>query len=265
MAHFQAQRLSLLQSRRQQALVCCLGLSVFLGGSGLAFAQDTSKAAVPAQPAGEKSAEGKLQEIERERDDLKKRNADLEQRLKQLQASVDNQVHQALGQPESTRAYSFQPTPGQPTPGMYGRRMPGPFVGQFRPVFPFGGLPDPVELAISYSDALGEKDAARPALDAAKQKVDLGRGGSASDVDAAAARLAAAERKVRLLRSIVTTARAVAGEEVDRMRKLVAVHAVSVVEVRNAEARLKILDEILSADPEAAAKSASANPPSPAK
>jgi hypothetical protein len=260
MSHIQAQRLSLLQIRRQQAIVCCLGLSVFLGGSGLACAQDAIKAAVPAQSTGEKSAEEKLKSIEHERDDLKRRNADLEQRLKQLQASVDNQVHQALGEPESTRAYSFQPTPG-----MYGRRMPGPFVGQFRPVFPFGGLPDPVELAISYSDALGEKEAARPSLDAAKQKVDLGRGGSVADVDAATARLAAAERKVRLLRSIVTTARAVAGEEVERMRKLVAVHAVSVAEVRNAEARLKILDEILSSDPDAAAKSAIANPPSPAK
>jgi hypothetical protein len=259
MAHFHAQRLSLLKSR-QQAVFCCLGLSIFLGGSGPAFAQDAIKAAVPAQSAGEKSVEENLKEMERERDDLKRRNADLEQRLKQLQASVDNQVHQALGEPENARAYSFQPPAG-----MYGRRMPVPFVGQFRPVFPFGGLPDPVELAISYSDALGEKDTARPALQAAKQKVDLGRGGSVTDVDAATARLAAAERKVRLLRSIVTTARAVAAEDVERMRKLGAVRAVSIAEVRNAEARLKILDEILSSDPEAAAKSASANPPSPAK
>ena len=72
----------------------------------------------------------------------------------------------------------------------------------------------------------------------------LGTRRKRSDVDAATARLAAAERKVRLLRSIVTTARAVAAEDVERMRKLGAVRAVSVAEVRNAEARLKILDEI---------------------
>jgi hypothetical protein len=259
MTSFHTQPTSSLQSQRPLAVICGLGLAVLLGGSALAFAQDGNKATGPAQSAGEKSLEGKLAAIERERDDLKRRNADLEQRLKQLQGSVDNQVQQALGAAESTRANSFSPPPAA-----YGRRMAGPFVGQFRPVFPFGGLPDPVELAISYSDALGEKEAARPALDAAKQKVDLGRGGSATDVEAASARLSAAERKARLLRSIVKTSRAVAAEDVERMRKLAAVHAVSLVEVRNTEARLKILDEILSSDPEAAAKSASENPPSPA-
>jgi cell division septum initiation protein DivIVA len=259
MTSFHTQPASILQSQRPLAVICCLGLAVLLGGSALAFAQDGNKATVPAQSAGEKSLEGKIAAIERERDDLKRRNADLEQRLKQLQGSVDNQVQQALGAAESNRAYSFSPPPAA-----YGRRMAGPFVGQFRPVFPFGGLPDPVELAIAYSDALGEKEAARPALDAAKQKVDLGRGGSATDVEAASARLSAAERKARLLRSIVKTSRAVAAEDVERMRKLGAVHAVSLVEVRNTEARLKILDEILSSDPEAAAKSASENPPSPA-
>ena len=88
MAHFHAQRLSLLKSR-QQAVFCCLGLSIFLGGSGPAFAQDAIKAAVPAQSAGEKSVEENLKEIERERDDLKRRNADLEQRLKQLDFDPD--------------------------------------------------------------------------------------------------------------------------------------------------------------------------------
>ena len=47
------------------------------------------------------------------------------------------------------------------------------------------------------------------------------------------------------------------------MRKLGGVRAVSVAEVRNAEARLKILDEILATDPEAATKPA--NSPQPAE
>lgn len=251
MTRFQSRRTSLL---RKWANVLVLALSLGLLGSEGSVAQDQSKAKSPTPTAGEKSVDDRLKEVERERDDLKQRNADLEQRLKQLQATVDDQVHQALGEPQGPRA--FVPPPG----GAFGRRFAGPFVSQFRPVFPsFGGMPDPVELAISYSDALGEKEAAKPALVAAKQRVSLGRGGTAADVDAASARLSAAERKLRLLRSIVTTARGVAADDVERMRKLGAVRAVSVAEVRNAEARLKFLDEILNSDPEA--KSKPANPP----
>jgi hypothetical protein len=255
MSCFQTQRKALLRTGSRRTLVLFLGLVIGLVGFAVSAAQDESKAKPPAQSAGDKSIDDKLKEVERERDDLKRRNAELEQRLKQLQASVDDQVHQALGEREGARAYAFPPQAGT-----FGRRMPGPYVSQFRPMFPpFGGLPDPVELAISYSDALGEKEAAKPALDAAKQKVDLGRGGSATDVDAASARLSAAERKVRLLRNIVSTARAVAAEDVERMRKLGAVRAVSVAEIRNAEAKLKILDDILASDAESTSKPL--NPP----
>jgi hypothetical protein len=253
MTRFQSRQQGLL---REWTGVLFLGLSIGLVGSGFSIAQDQLKAKSPTPSAGEKSIEEQLKEVERERDDLKRRNADLEQRLKQLQATVDQQVHQALGEPQQgARAYAFPPADGA-----FGRRPPGPFVSQFRPMFPaFGGMPDPVELAISYSDALGEKETAKPALIAIKQKVELGRGGSVTDVDAASARLFAAERKVRLLRSIVTTARAVAADNVERMQKLGAVRAVSAAEIRNAEATLKYLDEILESDPEA--KSKPANPP----
>jgi hypothetical protein len=255
MSCFQTQRSAILRTDSRRNLVLFLGLAIGLVGSAVSAAQDESKAKPPAQSAGDKSIEDKLKDVERERDDLKRRNADLEQRLKQLQASVDDQVHQALGEREGVRAYGFSPQAGT-----FGRRMPGPFVSQYRPMFPpFGGMPDPVELAVSYSDALGEKQVAKPELDAAKQKVDLGRGGSATEVDAASARLSAAERKVRLLRNITTTARAVAADDVERMRKLGAVRAVSVAEIRNAEARLKFLDEILASDPESTSKPV--NPP----
>jgi hypothetical protein len=242
----------------QRMVVCCISLAIGLAASGLLAADDESKVQSSAAPsAGGKSVEEKLKAVERERDDLKRRNAELEQRLKQVQASVDDQVHQALAEPQSPRAYAFPPQGGN-----FSRRMSGPFVSQFRPMFPpFSGIPDPVELAISYSDALGEKDAARPALDAARQKVDLGRGGTALDVDAASARLSAAQRKVRLLRNIVTTARRVAAEDFERMRKLGAVRAVSVAEVRNAEARLKILEDILAMDSDATTSKPVNSPP----
>jgi hypothetical protein len=241
----------------QRVVVCCISLVIGLAASGLLAADDESKVQSSTPSANGKSVEQRLKEIERERDELKRRNAELEQRLKQVQASVDDQVHQALAEPQGPRAYAFPPQGGT-----FSRRMSGPFVSQFRPMFPpFSGIPDPVELAISYSDALGEKDAAKPALDAAKQKVDLGRGGTALDVDAAAARLSAAERKVRLLRNIVTTARTVAAEDVERMRKLGAVRAVSVAEVRNAEARLKILEDILAMDSDAATSKPANAPP----
>ena len=93
-------------------------------------------------------------------------------------------------------------------PELTPRRPLGPFVTQFRPMVPpFGGMPDPVELAIAFSDALGEKEAAKPALEAAKQKVGMGRGATRFDVDAASGQLLRANRKVRLLRNIITTAR----------------------------------------------------------
>jgi hypothetical protein len=225
---------------------CCGMVVIAFAGAGSFAADDQSKAKTSMPTTGDKPVEQKLKEVERERDELKRRNAEFELRLKQVQSSVDDQVHQALNEPSNPPAYTFPPQ-GR----AFGRRVPGPFVSQFRPTFaPFSGMPDPVELAISYSDALGEKDSAKPALDAAKQKVDLGRGGSISDVDAAAARVSAAERKVRLLRNIATTARTVASEDVERMRKLGAVRAVSAAEVRNAEARLKILDDILAVDSE---------------
>jgi hypothetical protein len=207
----------------------------------------------PSSPSrGEKSANEDLKAVERERDDLKIRNADLEMRLKQLQATVDNLVHQALGEKSVSPAFA-----APPSAGMVPRRFSGPYVSQFRPIFPpFGGMPDPVELAVAFSDALGEKEVAKPALDEARQKVHLGHGATSFDVDAASARLSRADRKVRLLRNIIANARAVAADQADRLGKLAKVRAVSVVEVRNAEARLKMLDDILATDPDAAKKPA---------
>jgi hypothetical protein len=217
-------------------------------GLGSAVRAQSKGEESPAQSPVKESLDERLKAVERERDELKKRNADLELRLKQLQATVDNLVHQALGeQPPAP------PTPLPPPATMFPRRVPGPVFARFPPMFPpFRGTVDPVELAVAFSDALGEREAARPAFDTAKQKPSTGNGGTRPDVDTATpAQWLKANRKVQLLRNIITTARQVAADEAERMRKLGAVHAVSVSEVRNAEARLKILDEILATDPEA--------------
>jgi hypothetical protein len=209
----------------------------------------------PTQSSVGKSDREKLQDVERERDDLKKRNADLVLRLKQVQAAVDDHVHQALG--DSAPAPFALP----PSAVMSGRR-PGLFMTQFRPMFPpFNGMPNAIELAVAFSDALGEKEAARPALEAARQKVKLGHGATSFDVETASVLVARADRKVRLLRNIITTSRDVAADEAERLRRLGAVHAVSLAEVRNAEARLKVLDEILASDPEAPTKPTNSPPP----
>jgi hypothetical protein len=251
---------------RWNRLVALALVTSVLGVGGVSAVEAQSKDGKPADPVpaetptqvpGENSAAEKPKEVERERDELKKRNADLELRLKQLQAAVDDQVHQALGETGTARTLTF------PSSGAMSARQPvGPFISRFRPMFPpFNGMPDTVELAIAFSDALGEKETARPALEAAKQKVNSGHGATSFDVETASAQFAGAERKVRLLRNMITTSRDVAADEAERIRRLGAVRAVSTAEVRNAEARLKMLDDILASDPDAVAKSSKVPPP----
>jgi hypothetical protein len=224
-----------------------IGLVSAVCWGGTAQAQ-SKREKLPTEPsAAAPSTEETLRAVQRERDALKRRNADLEMRLKQLQTTVDNVVRSALGEQPAPR-----PSALPPYGGAYARRPLGPFISRFRPTFPpFGGMPDPVELAVAFSEALGEQESAKPALEAAKQKVANGKGATQFDLDAASAQLRAAERKVQLLRTILTTARAVAADEAERMRKLGIAHAITDAEIRNAEARLKIFDEILSADPNA--------------
>jgi hypothetical protein len=243
-------------SLRGRRLVTLVGfglvsIALMAGFSSAVRAQSKGEKS-PSQSQINESLDEKLKAVERERDDLRKRNAELELRLKQLQATVDNLVHQALRE-QPAPPVPIPPQPGRPTSGMLPPRPLGPFIGRFRPpFFPPSGAPDPVELAVAFSDAIGEKEAAKPALDAAKQKVQTAGGANRFDVDAALAQLSKAERKVQLLRRIVTAARQVAAEEAERMHKLGAAHVVSLAEVRNAEVRLKILDEILATDPEPA-------------
>lgn len=237
-----------------------IGIIVLIAGCGAAgllraeppFPLQTTEQKSSDRASSEVSPEERLKTLERERDDLKRRNAELEQRLRQLQTTVDNLVHEALGEQPST-----QPAPLPPAVGMVPRRSFGPFMTQFRPMFPaLNGMPDTVELAIAFSDAIGERDAAR-------QKAQSGRGASNADVNLATAQLLRADRKVRLLRNIITTARNVAADEAERMRRLGAVHAVSTADVRNANARLNMLDEILAADSEQETKPT--NTPKPAE
>jgi cell division septum initiation protein DivIVA len=252
---------------RQRRKIERIGIIALIAGCGTAGLLRGAPP-LPPQTAEQKSSDGapsevsteeRLRTLERERDDLKKRNADLEQRLRQLQTTVDNLVHEAVGEQPFA-----QPPALPPAVGMVPRRAFGPFMTQFRPMFPpFNGMPDTVELAIAFSDAIGERDTARPAVAAVRQKAHSGHGASDADVNLATAQLLKADRKVRLLRSIITTARNVAADEAERMRKLGAVRAVSTADVRNANARLNMLDEILAADAEQETKPT--NTPKPAE
>ena len=253
---------------RQRRKIERIGIIALIAGCGTAgllraeppFPLQTTEQKSSDRASSEVSPDERLKTLERERDDLKRRNAELEQRLRQLQTTVDNLVHEALGEQPSTQPSPLPP----PAVGMVPRRSFGPFMTQFRPMFPpFNGMPDTVELAIAFSDAIGERDAARPAVTGARQKAQSGRGGSNADVNLATAQLLRADRKVRLLRKIITTARNVAADEAERMRRLGAVHAVSTADVRNANARLNMLDEILASDSEQETKPT--NTPKPAE
>jgi hypothetical protein len=111
-----------------------------------------------------------------------------------------------------------------------------------------------IGLAVAYQDALG-------AVQKARQGKDAKEAAASGDLDPT-------ERKVRLLRSITMTLRDQAAAEVDRVRKLAAVHAVPVIDLRNLDAKMKILDLILAQDPDAGpmpTEAASAKPAAPAK
>jgi hypothetical protein len=221
---------------------------------------------VTAQSAA--TSEERLKAVERERDELKKRNGVLELRLKQLQATVNKEVTEAL-RPLREEATAVPPTPHPPAetatgagPATAATNSGTPYWRQTWPTSPrFAGLPpalqspvDVIGLAVAYQDALGE-------LQKTRRTKDSKQSGSAADVDPA-------ERKVRLLRSITMTLRDQAAAEVDRVRKLAAVHAVPVIDLRNLDAKMKILDLILAQDPDAGpmpTEAASAKPAAPAK
>ncbi|HEV7999948.1 MAG TPA: hypothetical protein VGP63_08720 [Planctomycetaceae bacterium] len=222
---------------------------------------------VTAQSAA--TSEERLKAVERERDELKQRNGVLELRLKQLQAIVNKEVTDAL-RPLREEPSAAPPTPHPPSetatgagPATPATNSAGtPYWRQTWPTSPrFAGLPpalqspvDVIGLAVAYQDALG-------ALQKTHRGKDAKDSASAADVDPA-------ERKVRLLRSITMTLRDQAAAEVDRVRKLAAVHAVPVIDLRNLDAKMKILDLILAQDPDAGpmpTESASAKPAVPAK
>jgi hypothetical protein len=199
------------------------------------------------------STDDRIKTLERERDELKKRNGVLELRLKQLQATVDKEVAEALGRSSSDQAVVAPPTPHPPAEAASGAPPAAPATSSsgppyWRPSWPtyprFAGLPpalqspvDVIGLAVAYQDAISEAQKSRPAKDSKESR-------SSADLDRA-------ERKVRLLRSITMTLRDQAAAEIDRVRKLAAVHAVPVVDIRNLDAKMKILDLILAQDPDA--------------
>jgi len=200
------------------------------------------------------TTEDRIKALERERDELKKRNSLLELRLRQLQTTIDRTVADTLDTATLERTKITPPVPRPPgelatneapvptaigsIPGVSWRTL-GPSYSRFAGVFsPLQQPLDLVSFAVAYQDAIGELRRARAAKEFLPNR--------ASDVDSAV-------EKVRLLRSMTQTMRNSMSDAVERMHKLDAVHAVPTMDVRNLEAKLKILDLILAHDTEAAA------------
>ncbi len=199
-------------------------------------------------------ADERIKALERERDELKRRNGVLELRLKQLQATVNKQVTDALGPPlgsQSTEPPPVPHPPGEPasnaspltpSPISYLQTAPwrsmGPLSARSAGIFsPLQSPVDLVSLAVAYQDALGEVRKAHRTKDSKENQPS--------------AELDSAERKVQLLRSITKAMRDQLTEEVDRMHKLGSVHAVPMMDVRNLDTKLRIIDLILTQDPDA--------------
>jgi hypothetical protein len=234
-----------LRSTRVSAAVRALGLLIVVSFCLL------KPSVVSAQNAT--STEDRVKVLERERDELKKRNGVLELRLKQLQATVNKQVTDALGPALAGPGGEPPPVPhppGEPpvtvTPvppsissyqmaywrglGPPGSRLAGIFSPLQQPV-------DLVTLGVAYQDALRELQRARQDKDPKAKQPSV--------------ELDSAERKVGLLRSITKTIRDQLADEVDRMHRLEAIHAVPAMDVRNLDTKLRILDLILAQDPDA--------------
>jgi hypothetical protein len=225
---------------RKTSLLLLLAVTLFCARATSARAQD---AAIP---------EDRIKALEHERDELKKRNSLLELRLRQLQTSIDRTVTETLDTATLDRTSAGPPVPhppgepaanGTPVPAAIGSfpvaswRSLGPSYSRVAGVFsPLQQPLDLVSLAVAYQDALGGLRRARAAKEFLPNR--------ASDVESAA-------EKVRLMRSMTKAMREAMAEQVDQMHKLSAVHAIPTMDVRNLDAKLKILDLILASDPEA--------------
>jgi hypothetical protein len=127
------------------ALALLMGVSLSLARPIVATAQSTA------------STDARLKALERERDELKQRNGVLELRLKQLQATVDKQVTEALGPSSGNQAAAAPPTPhppGEPPSGAapaatQTNSFGTPYWRQTWPAYPrFAGLPPALQSPI---------------------------------------------------------------------------------------------------------------------
>jgi hypothetical protein len=237
------------------ALALLIAVSVCFVRPSLVSAQSTT------------STDERLKALERERDELRKRNGVLELRLKQLQATVNDQVSKALQPSVGVDSATQPPTPHPPgeapsseppsSPAinpywMSSARSMGPPYSRFGGFFsPLQSPVDVVSLAVAYQDALAELRKARQAKDSKENRPSV--------------ELDSVERKVRLLRSITQTLRDELAGEVERLHKLAAIHAVPTMDVRNMDTKLRILDLILTQDPDAGPVSNEPTSEKPAK
>jgi hypothetical protein len=227
--------------------------------TGLVLAAFATPAPLRAQSPADKPADDRLKAIERERDELKKRTDVLETRVKQLQDALDK-----LGQPRirpaapSEAPYWERDRPNIPRESIAPRGSD--FAGYRMPpmVATHETMPDIVSIAVAFSDAVSDVESARPYLEMVRKQ--MGNGGSnPRDAVAASGQLQKAERRLRLLRKIITTMRDELAAEADRIRNLTKVGAIPSIVVAARDARVKLLDQILAEDPERPAKPADAN------
>jgi hypothetical protein len=217
------------------------------------------------QAASRSSDDHRIKALQRERDELKQRNGLLELRLKQLQATVNKLINETLDTLPADQAGATPPVPhppGEPpatdrplTPTAYQllqwRSVGPPFTRNAGLFSPLQQPLDVVNLAVAYQDALAELRRIRDPQPASSHT-------SKADLDSA-------RNKVRLLRSITTTVRDELADEVDRMHKLSAVHAVPTMDVRNLDSKLKIINLILAEDPDASPTSNGSGAENPTK
>jgi hypothetical protein len=231
----------------------------------------SSRAIAQTVPTADRANDERLKTVERDRDELRVRNSELENRLRQLQATVDKLVSDAVRSPHATpsadlpssaRPPEANPPDDQSTGAGTNKSGPNPTIAsppvtlpsapainpvdpliRRRPYYsPFGPITSPlqapadlVSLAVAYQEALADHQKAAQSGEAKRFWPNF----------------SPTERKVRLLRSITTTIRDMVTDEVERIHKLAAVHAVPMMDVRNMETKLRILDLILAQDPDA--------------
>ena len=159
----------------------------------------------------------------------------------------------------SPEAPASEPRAGVSDDLVVGRRAPDkPQASSDRDGGSAAGL-DLVSLATAYADSVGSVDTAKAQL-AAVEEAAANKTVSQRELEAARIALHNAQRKHQLLRNIAKVAAEAAKADLERSQQLVRAGAMPVHAAAEADARWKILNEILSGEPPANAPQPEARP-----